>query len=76
MKARVVIELVSKAYFAYLFLEDSSGRILHEHNSGGIGRTSRLVHRTHRTGIYRIIATSQDGVRSGPFSLSLRVKGR
>src|SRR5262249_3206249 len=66
------IEQVSKVYFAYLYLEGPNGKILDSNDSGGPGRTARIVHRATKTGTYRIIATSQGGFRTGPFSLSAR----
>jgi Ca2+-binding EF-hand superfamily protein len=67
------IEMTSPAYYSYLYLEDPNGDILAQHDSGGFGQTARIVHRTARTGTYRIIGTSLAGVRTGPFSLSIRV---
>jgi Ca2+-binding EF-hand superfamily protein len=67
------IDHVSQVFYAYLYLEGPRGELLAEHNSRGMGRTSRIVHRAATTGTYRIIATSQDGWRTGPFSMSVRV---
>jgi Ca2+-binding EF-hand superfamily protein len=67
------IELVSPAYFAYLYLEDPDGEILGKHDSGGRGRAARIVCRAAWTGTYRVIATSQGGFRTGAFALSVRV---
>jgi Ca2+-binding EF-hand superfamily protein len=64
--------MTSKAYFAFLILEDSDGNVLDAHDSGGVGLISRIVHRTAWAGTYRVIATSQGGFRGGPFSLSVR----
>jgi hypothetical protein len=66
-------EQVSQVYFAYLYLEGPDGKILDRNNSGGNGRTARIVHQAAVTGTYRLIATSQGGFRTGPFSLSVRV---
>src|SRR5262249_15792565 len=49
------------------------GELLAEHNSRGRNQTARIIHRAARAGTYRIIATSQDGWRTGPFSMSVRV---
>src|SRR5262249_47550530 len=62
-----------KVYFAYLFLEGPDGRILAQHDSGGVGQTARIVHRADKAGTYQIIATSQGGFRTGPFTLTIRV---
>jgi Ca2+-binding EF-hand superfamily protein len=67
------IEQVSQEYYAYLYLENPDGDIVEKHNSGGRGLTARVVHRAARSGTYRIIATSQDGHRTGPFALTVRV---
>jgi Ca2+-binding EF-hand superfamily protein len=67
------IEQVSAAFFAFLYLEDPDGEILARHNSGGNGRAARVVHRAARTGLYRVIATSQGGFRPGAFVLSVRL---
>jgi Ca2+-binding EF-hand superfamily protein len=66
--------LASKDFYAYLYLENSQGKVLREKNSGGKGSLARFVHRAAESGTYRLIATSQDGVRTGAFSLSVRVK--
>jgi Ca2+-binding EF-hand superfamily protein len=67
------IEEVSEAFFAFLYLEDPSGEIVAEHNSGGQGKKARLIYQAQETGIHRIIATSHDGVKTGDFSLSIWV---
>ena len=67
------IEQISPAFFAYLYLEDPNGEIVDENNSGGRGKTARIVHQATETGLYRLIATSQDGVKTGDFSLSVCV---
>jgi Ca2+-binding EF-hand superfamily protein len=66
-------EQVSQVYFAYLYLEGPDGTILDRNDSGGNGRTARIVHQAAETGTYRVIATSQGGFRTGPFSISVRI---
>jgi len=66
------IDCISQAYYAYLFLEDPDGNVIDRHNSGGRGLISRIVFTAVETGSYRIIATSQDGYKTGDFSLSVR----
>jgi hypothetical protein len=66
------IEMVSDVYYAYLFLVGPDGKILAQHDSGGNGLTSRIVHRAKKTGVYRIIATSLGGFRTGDFNLTIR----
>jgi Ca2+-binding EF-hand superfamily protein len=68
-----LIEQTSKDFFAYLCLEDSDGKTVGKHNSGGLGQTARIVHQASKTGTYRIIATSQGGYKTGAFSLGVRV---
>jgi Ca2+-binding EF-hand superfamily protein len=68
------IDYMSQAFYAYLYLENSAGEILDKNNSGGKGQYSRIVHRAAMTGNYRLVATSQDGYKTGEFSLSIRVR--
>jgi Ca2+-binding EF-hand superfamily protein len=67
------IEQVSQIYYSFLYLEDPSGEIVDQNNSGGRGLTARIVYKAAETGTYRIIATSQDGYRTGDFNLSIGV---
>ena len=69
------VDYLSQAYYAYLYLEDAEGNLLDKHNSGGRGLNSRIVHSAAKAGTYRVIATSQDGHRTGDFSLSVRATG-
>jgi Ca2+-binding EF-hand superfamily protein len=69
------IEQVSQVFFSFLFLEDPDGGVVAQNNSGGRGRTARIIHRAAKSGTYRIIATSQDGHRTGAISLSVRSLG-
>ncbi len=64
---------MSTAFDAYLYLIDPDGEVLAEDDDGGEGTNSRIVHRVTRGGIYRLVATSLGGARSGAFSLSARV---
>jgi Ca2+-binding EF-hand superfamily protein len=66
------IEQVSEIFYSYVYLEDPDGEIVGKSNSGGRGRTARILHRAAQSGMYRIIASSQDGYKPGPFSLSVR----
>jgi Ca2+-binding EF-hand superfamily protein len=66
-------EQISQEFFSYLYLQDAEEQVLGKNNSGGVGQTARIVYRAEATGIYRIIATSQDGYKPGAFSLSVRV---
>ncbi len=67
------IEEVSPDFYAYVYLEDTAGAIAAKNNSGGRNRVARIVHRAAKSGTYRIIATSQDGYKTGRFSLSVRI---
>lgn len=64
---------MSKAFDAYLYLEDPDGERLAEDDDGGEGTNSRITHRAAVSGIYRLIATSLNGTRTGAFSCSVRV---
>ena len=66
-------DYVSQEFFAYFYLEDSDGNILDKNNSGGKGKNARIVHRSAQNGVHRIIATSQDGYKTGAFTLSVRI---
>jgi Ca2+-binding EF-hand superfamily protein len=67
------IDHISKAFQAFLYLEDSAGNLRAENSSPSVGENSRIVFHASQTGTYRIIATSQAGVRTGDFSLSVRL---
>jgi hypothetical protein len=55
-----------------LYIEDPSGQVLNENSSAAIGGNSRVVFRASQSGIYRIIATSLGGFRTGAFTCSVR----
>jgi Ca2+-binding EF-hand superfamily protein len=65
------IDHTSKAFQAYLFLENTDGEILRENSSPNIGGKSRIVFHVETTGTYRIIATSLGGFKTGDFLLSV-----
>jgi Ca2+-binding EF-hand superfamily protein len=67
------IDHVSEVFFAYLYLEDSDGNIVEKNNSGGRGKFARITHRASQSGMHRVIATSQDGYKTGAFALTVRV---
>jgi Ca2+-binding EF-hand superfamily protein len=66
-------DLTSQVFQAFLHLEDADGDVLAENSSSGFGANSRIVFHPDRTGIYRIIATSLAGWRTGPFVLSVHL---
>jgi Ca2+-binding EF-hand superfamily protein len=65
------IEMVSPEYYAFLYLESPKGAILAQHDSGGNNQIARIVHRPAESGMYRIIATSLGGFRTGKFNLTV-----
>jgi Ca2+-binding EF-hand superfamily protein len=65
------IEHTSRAYQALLFLEDTDAEPLQENSSRNIGGNARIVFRPEKTGLYRLIVTSQGGVRTGAFVLTV-----
>jgi Ca2+-binding EF-hand superfamily protein len=67
------IDHKSKAFDAYLYLENADGELLAEDDDGGEGLNSRIKFHAEKTGIYRIIATGVGGGRPGPFSFSVRL---
>ena len=64
----------SRAFDAYLYLEDPEGNVLAEDDDGGGNLNSRIIHEAAKTGNYRLIATSLGGGGLGPFALSVRIK--
>lgn len=52
------IDMISRAFDPYLFLEDSAGNVLMEDDDGGVDRNARLVFRPAKTDSYRIVATT------------------
>jgi hypothetical protein len=69
------IDLQSQAFNAYLYLKDETGKVLMENNDGGPSNNdSRIVCKLDKTGLYRILATSLNGQKSGAFTLSVAVQ--
>jgi hypothetical protein len=52
------IDMMSRAFDAYLFLEDSAGNVLMEDDDGGEGLNARIIFRPKKTDTYRIVATT------------------
>jgi Ca2+-binding EF-hand superfamily protein len=67
------IEHISKDMQAFLHVEDPDGNVVVENSSDTIGGLSRIVYRVTEAGVYRIIATSLAGYRTGTFSFTIRV---
>gem|GEM_PF-6619589 len=73
---QVAIQLTSSAFDTYLYLIDSSGRVVAEDDDGGGGTNSRIPPRSgHYTlpfsGSYTIEVTSRFTNRTGSYTLSL-----
>jgi hypothetical protein len=66
------IDLMSRAFDAFLRLEDESGKELASDDDGGGGLNSRIFFKAPRDGSYRLIATSFDG-KAGPYTLTAKV---
>jgi hypothetical protein len=66
------IELQSKAFQAFIYLEDSGGDVVAENSSPNIGGLSHIIYRALKTGTYRVVATSLGGFRTGQFLVSVR----
>ena len=64
---------MSKAFDAFLYLEDPDGEVLAEDDDGGEGTNSRIVHRAAVSGTHRLVATSLNGSRTGAFSFAVRI---
>jgi len=52
------IDMMSRVFDAYLFLEDSAGNVLSEDDDGGEGLNARIIFRPLKTDTYRIVATT------------------
>jgi Ca2+-binding EF-hand superfamily protein len=66
------IDHTSKVFQGFLYLLDADGNKLRENSSPNIGGNSRIVHYADRSGLYRIVATSLGGYRTGPFTITVR----
>jgi Ca2+-binding EF-hand superfamily protein len=67
------IDHISKAYQAFLYLEDADGNPLAEDSSSNIGGNSRIVVEADKDATLRVIATSLGGYKTGDCLLSVRV---
>ncbi len=67
------IDMMSAAFDAYLFLEDSAGAVLMQDDDGGEGLNARIIFRPTKTDTYRIVATTfnrgSPGALLGPYTL-------
>jgi hypothetical protein len=65
------IDLVSRAFDAFLRLEDESGKQLAMDDDSGGGLNSRIFFKVPKDGSYRLIVTSFDG-KAGPYTLTAK----
>ncbi|MCI0460609.1 MAG: serine/threonine protein kinase [Gemmataceae bacterium] len=71
------IDHISKAFDAYLRLEDPDGKHLLENDDGGGDLNSRITHHCERSGRYRMVVTTFRVAETGRFTLQVReVMGR
>ncbi len=69
-------ELLCPTTRAFFFLEDPHGTLLVEHGTQNGGESCRLKYRSTQTGSHRVVVTSMNGSRIGPFTLSMRIEER
>jgi formylglycine-generating enzyme required for sulfatase activity len=65
------IDMVSKQLDSYLRLEDVGGEQLGEDDDSGGDLNARIVFNAVKDGSYRVIATSFEGGKTGPYTLSV-----
>jgi hypothetical protein len=65
------IDLMSKSFDAYLYLEDAAGNVLMQDDDSGGGLNARLIFRPARTDDYRIIATAYNWIGRGTYALTV-----
>jgi FKBP-type peptidyl-prolyl cis-trans isomerase len=66
------IDMESKSFDSYFYLEDPDGAYLNQDDSDG-NLNARILHKANKTGKHRIIATHFDG-KLGQFTLTIRQK--
>jgi thiol-disulfide isomerase/thioredoxin len=66
------IDLMSRSLDTYLRLEDSAERQLAKDDDGGDGLNARIVFTASKDDTYRIIATSFEPGRTGPYTLTVK----
>jgi hypothetical protein len=69
------IDHIFKGFDAYLYLENSDGKVLAQDDDGGEGLNSRITHKATASGKYRVVATSLGGSSVGAFTFSIRQTG-
>jgi hypothetical protein len=65
------IDMTSKAFDSYLFLESPTGKYLTEDDDGGGFPSARIIHKAADTGVYRIACTYFSPA-SGDFKVTIR----
>ncbi len=65
------IDLMSRAFDAFLRVEDESGKQLAVDDDSGGGLNARIYFKVPKDGTYRLIATSVDG-KVGPYTLTAK----
>jgi Bacterial pre-peptidase C-terminal domain len=68
------IDQLSRAFDAYLYLEDPDGAIVGEDDDSGGNLNARIIYKAAKAGKYHIVATTYDG-RTGAFTLTVRQTG-
>jgi hypothetical protein len=69
------IDHMSMEFDAYLYLLSPDGKlVLAQDDDGGEGLNSRIVFKAEKAGVYRIVATSLGGTRTGEFTFTVREK--
>jgi S1-C subfamily serine protease len=58
------IDMISRAFDAYLFVEDAAGQVLTQDDDSGGDHNARIIFRPRKTDTYRIIATTFDPASS------------
>jgi hypothetical protein len=67
-----LIELESNTFNPFLYLEDSTGKVLQQNYAGGgNGLKSRITFRPTQTGDFKLVATSLSPNQQGAFTLSV-----
>jgi serine protease Do len=67
-----ILDQRSKAFDAFLRLEDASGKKLAEDDDSGGDQNARIVFTAPQDGTYRIIATSFEQQGMGNYTLTIR----
>ena len=70
------IDLHSKAFDAYLYLQDADHKTLSQNDDNGESLDSRIIYKITKAGTYHIIATSLGGKGTGPFRLTVAEAGK